>query len=70
MTTNVGLAFSVGDIILWFTIRIGDTKYEIKCTYHLPYGPAKGIVFLPPRPYRCLPTPWTHLNYMERKIKV
>ena len=35
IATNVGLTFSVGDIIPWFTIsiektiRIGDTKYHI-----------------------------------------
>ena len=29
MTKNVGLTFSVGDTILQFIIRIGDTKYHI-----------------------------------------
>ena len=29
MTNIVGLTFSVGDTMQWFTIRIGDTKYHI-----------------------------------------
>ena len=29
MTNNVGLTFTVGDTIPWFTIKIGDTKYHI-----------------------------------------
>jgi hypothetical protein len=39
VTNNVGLPFSVGDTIPQFTssvsktIRIGDTKYHIECSY-------------------------------------
>ena len=29
MTNKVGLTFSVGDTTPWFTIRIGNTKYDI-----------------------------------------
>jgi hypothetical protein len=33
MTNNVGLTFSVGDIVPWFTIRIGDTNLSCRVQF-------------------------------------